>query len=898
MKTDTPVLVHRSDYQPTDFLIDAIDLDIDIHPEATEVAARLTVRLNPARPQQIGQPTLILDGDNLQTVDLQLDGQPLAASDYSISDEQLRIPCDKTEFELYTVVKINPAANTTLSGLYRSNANYYTQCEAQGFRRITWFADRPDVMATYTVRIVADKAACPVLLSNGNLVDSGDLAERPGWHWARWEDPFPKPSYLFALVAGQLVCTEQTVQTASGKDRLLQVWVEPGNEDKTDHAMASLVRSLRWDESRYGLELDLDRFMIVAVSDFNMGAMENKGLNIFNTKYVFANPRIATDTDFANVESVVGHEYFHNWTGNRVTCRDWFQLTLKEGLTVFRDQEFSADMMAAAATSEQGRLSARVVKRIEDVRLLRVAQFAEDAGPMAHPIRPDSYSEINNFYTVTVYEKGAEVIRMLQTLVGVDGFRRGMDLYFERHDGQAVTCDDFVSAVADANGRDFSQFRRWYAQAGTPVVRVSGRYDASSKQYEMTVRQMCPPTPGQDKKEPFHLPLSMALLDPQGQPVALQLDDSQEAPAERVLELTEQCHEYCFRNVEQPVVPSLLRGFSAPVVLDYPYSSEELAFLARHENDPFNRWEAIQRLAVNATLATLNGNNATESTAHLQQAMAGILASDTLDPAYQALTMTLPGEGYIAEQLTEVDPVKVRDARNAVRETVTDALHDGLNKVYNQLRTEQPYQADPTAAGQRALKNLALTLLVQGGSAAHQEAAWQAVQHADNMTDQAAALSALVNSNAPQREQALAAFAGQFADEPLVMDKWFTLQATMHRQDNDPPVLDRVLLLAGRDDFTLSNPNRVRSLIGAFCSGNLAEFHAADGRGYQFWLEQVSALDRVNPQVAARLARAMDRWRKFDPARQARMKDALARLSRVDGLSRDVAEIVHKALAG
>ena len=611
MKTDSPVVVNRLEYQPTDYLVDAISLDFELEPQATVVTAELAIRRNPVQNGQGKNSTdtavLVLNGDGLQTVDLQIDGQPLQTSDYQLSDVELRISSNLDTFTLRTVVKIAPVENTALSGLYQSTGNYYTQCEAEGFRRITWFPDRPDVMSTYRVRIAADRKTSPVLLSNGNLVDSGSHPDRTGWHWVQWEDPFPKPSYLFALVAGNLVCTERTEKTGSGEERLLQVWVEPGNEDKTGHAMDSLVRAMRWDEVRYGLELDLDRFMIVAVSDFNMGAMENKGLNIFNTKYVFANPHIATDTDFANVESVVGHEYFHNWTGNRVTCRDWFQLTLKEGLTVFRDQEFSADMMAEAATSEPGRRSAKVVKRIEDVRLLRIAQFAEDAGPMAHPIRPDSYSEINNFYTVTVYEKGAEVIRMLQTLVGPDGFRRGIDLYFERHDGQAVTCDDFVDAIADANDRDFDQFRRWYAQAGTPVVRVTGHYDAAAGKYTMTVRQLCAPTPGQPEKAPFHMPFSVALLGRDGAPLPLNLanpgkGDVEAGALEQVLELTNASHEFCFSGVKEAPVPSLLRGFSAPVVLDYPYTSDELAFLARHETDPFNRWEAIQRLAVTATL--------------------------------------------------------------------------------------------------------------------------------------------------------------------------------------------------------------------------------------------------------------------------------------------------------
>ena len=894
----SPTSIRRCDYTAPAFLVDRIELDFDLDPASTLVVAASQVRRNGP-----GSAALELDGDSLELVSVEIDGTTLRADEYLLDTTQLRIPAVPDSFMLRVITRLRPASNTSLMGLYVSNGNFFTQCEAQGFRRITFFPDRPDVMARYCVTLRADREH-PVLLSNGNLVEQGDCA--PGAsgrqrHYARWEDPFPKPSYLFAVVAGRLAATERTLRTRSGRNALLQVWVEPGNEDKTAHAMDSLERSIRWDEQRFGLELDLDRFMIVAVGDFNMGAMENKGLNIFNTKYVFATPRIATDTDFVNVESVVGHEYFHNWTGNRVTCRDWFQLTLKEGLTVFRDQEFSADVKAAGCATEAAGASARAVKRIEDVRVLRAAQFPEDSGPMTHPIRPESYQEINNFYTVTVYEKGAEVVRMLQTLVGREGFRAGLDLYFARHDGQAVTCDDFVAAIADANGRDLSQFVHWYSQAGTPRVSVECRHDARARTCTLVIGQWCPPSPDQAVKAPFHIPLAIGLVGRDGHDLPLLLhagEDSASAPRTRVLELTGKRHEFVFHGIDAPPVPSLARDFSAPVIVEFDCRDEDLAFLAERDSDPFNRWESLQRLALSSMLRALAGTPLREACATFVRVCARLLDDADLDPAFKELALSLPGEGVVAEQLPVVDPVRVREVRDSLVGLLARELAPAWQRTWESLEQTGPYSADSVAVGRRALKNLALSYWVSSADEAAYRAAATQFDGADNMTDRYAALHALLSSPAPQRQGALQAFAREFTDEPLAMDKWFTLQASAHRQPGDAPVLERVRELLGHPAFTLKNPNKVRSLIGAFCNGNLAEFHEADGSGYEFWAQQVLCLDAINPQVAARIARAMDRWRKFTPDRQAAMRVILERMSAHPKLSNDVREIIDKALAG
>ena len=870
MRTDTAATIFRHDYVEPSFWVDTVELGIDLETGATRVAARSVLKRNPAAKQR----DLVLNGEELELVVIRMNGKTLNKRHYHLADGQLTIvnPPDLVTLEIETLLQ--PEKNTSLMGLYVSNGNFFTQCEAEGFRKITFFPDRPDVMATYRVMLRGDKARYPVLLSNGNLVEQGDLGD--GRHYALWEDPFKKPSYLFALVAGQLVCEEQTLRLQSGRDVLLQVWVEPGNLDKTAHAMESLVKSIRWDEERFGLELDLDRFMIVAVGDFNMGAMENKGLNIFNTKFVLANSRIATDTDYANIESVVGHEYFHNWTGNRVTCRDWFQLSLKEGLTVFRDQEFSADMIGSA--------SGRAVKRIEDVRVLRQAQFPEDAGPMAHPVRPDSYVEINNFYTVTIYEKGAEVVRMIQTLVGREGFRKGMDLYFARHDGQAVTCDDFRAAMADANARDLSQFEQWYSQAGTPRISARADYDAVAQTLTLELTQSCPATPGQPQKLPLHIPVAVGLLNAQGVDLPLQLAGAtlpEEAqvhavPTTMVLELTQPSQRFTFTSISAPPVPSLLRDFSAPVNLDFAYTDDELAFLFAHDSDPFNRWEAGQRLATRRLLTLAGagqGDLAYQVNAQdtlLIGALRKLVNDKTLDPAFRELAISLPSEGMLAEQMAVIDPQSIHTARCALRRQLAQHLRADLLGAYQANHTPGAYRPDPLPAGRRALRNSVLSYLAELNDSTAHKLIQDQLEHASNMTDRVAALAAMVNHHVPGVQQALQQFYDEFTDEPLVIDKWFTLQAAA-------PVatVAAVRKLMQHPAFTLKNPNRARSLIFAFCNANPAQFHVADGSGHAFWAEQVIALNAINPQVAARLARTMDRWRKYTPALQLSMQAAL-----------------------
>jgi aminopeptidase N len=858
----------RRDYTPPNAIVDQISLDFVLNAQHTRVIATSNIRRQPSIGA--GQASeLRLSGDGQRLIRCLVNGSEASRQDGNdlilvLRDDHCEIICE---------TEINPTDNSSLMGLYQSNGNYFTQCEAEGFRKITYFLDRPDVMARYTVTLHAEKALCPVLLSNGNLIGQGDSQEQPGWHWARWEDPFPKPSYLFAMVAGQLVATETTIKQPSGKDALLQVWVEPGNENKTQHALDSLVKSIVWDEKRYGLELDLERFMIVAVSDFNMGAMENKGLNIFNTKFVFANPWLATDADFANVESVVGHEYFHNWTGNRVTCRDWFQLTLKEGLTVFRDQEFSADLLVA----ETGKQSARSVKRIDDVRVLRTMQFPEDAGPMAHPIRPDSYEEINNFYTVTVYEKGAEVIRMLHTLVGEAGFRAGMDLYFKRHDGQAVTCDDFIASIADANKRDFSQFSRWYSHAGTPKVDVLGTFDESNKRFTLSFKQR--------SKEPFHIPIRVGLLGADGKDI--------EGTA-RLLELTEGEQSFIFDNVAHSPIASLLRDFSAPIYLHYPHSNENLAFLATYDSDLFNRWDALQQLASRVLVDAAKAQKAVsaESAAPLIEVFKSALNDSALDASYKELLLTLPTEGILAEQLDVVNPDYIRVARNSLKELLANALTVDWQHTYeSNTALDSAYEVSASAAGRRALAGTALQYFVLTGQALALDSALMQVKIANNMTEKLSALSALAQVPSYHINEALVHFEAEYGNEALAMDKWFVVQAQQHFQ-----ALPKVQALMNHPAFSLKNPNKVRSLLGAFFTGNLAEFHKANGSGYRFWSEQVLTLDAINPQVAARLARALDRWRRFEPTRQIAMREALENV-KTQAKSADVLEIVTKALA-
>ncbi|MEJ2767776.1 aminopeptidase N [Mycetohabitans sp. B46] len=894
-------VIRRADYTPPAFLIDTVELEFDLVPERTLVRSTLRVRRNPQASDAAAD--LELAGEALELLSLTVDARPHDA--VTVHDGGLVVANVPEAFELVIENACCPADNTTLSGLYVSNGNFFTQCEAEGFRRITYFLDRPDVMATYRVTLRADQAAYPVLLSNGNLVDSGTLPH--GRHYAKWEDPFRKPSYLFALVAGKLVAREQTITTRSGKEKLLQVWVEPHDLDKTGYALDSLVRAIRWDEQRFGLELDLDRFMIVAVGDFNMGAMENKGLNIFNTKYVLANAQTATDIDFANIESVVGHEYFHNWTGNRVTCRDWFQLSLKEGLTVFRDQEFSADM-AGGATDP----AAAAVKRIDDVRVLRQMQFAEDAGPMAHPVRPESYVEINNFYTVTVYEKGAEVVRMYQTLFGRDGLRRGMDLYFERHDGQAVTCDDFRAAMADANHRDLAQFERWYSQAGTPRVTVRTAYDPMARTFTLTLVQHygeSSPQAAQTQKGPLLIPFALGLVNAQGHDMPLRLQGEPAnagAATTRVLELTGTKQSFTFVDVAEKPLPSLLRNFSAPVIVEYDYTSDELAFLLAHDSDPFNRWEAGQRLATRAllSLATqVQQHGPLELPAAFIAAFGAVLRDASLSPAFREQALTLPSEIYLAEQMDEADPAAVHQARQFVRRRLAAALREDWLAAYDMHRTPGEYDPNPADAGKRALKNLALHYLAELDDPTHAlRLARAQFDEANNMTDRAAALATLITlrANAPAHAQAAAqaaldAFYRRHEGDALVIDKWFALQ-TQQRGGAGRRTLDTVRELMRHPAFNLKNPNRARALIFGFCTANPDQFHLPDGSGYAFWAEQVIALDAINPQVAARLARSLERWRKFVPALREPMRTALEKVA-ANASSKDVREIVDKALA-
>ncbi len=861
MREPTPKTIHLKDYTPPAFLVSTVELEIEIRDEDAIVRARLMLNRNPDAAESAAP--LVLNGDELELQSIAIDGKKLAADAYSVDSERLTIPAVPDTFKLETVVVIVPQKNTNLEGLYATKAGFVTQCEAQGFRRITWFLDRPDVMAKYTVTVRANKEKYPVLLSNGNLVGSGE--QRGGRHWAKFVDPHPKPSYLFAMVAAKLEMLEDAFVTKSGRQARLAIYVEPGKLDQCDFAMQCLKSSMKWDEEVFGLELDLDQYMIVAVGDFNSGAMENKGLNIFNTKYVLARPDVATDIDYQNIDRVVAHEYFHNWTGDRVTCRDWFQLSLKEGLTVFRDQEYGADMYS------------RPVQRIQEVRGLRSAQFPEDAGPMAHPVRPQSYMEIRNFYTMTVYEKGAEVVRMQHTLLGPDLFRKGMDLYFERHDGQAVTTDDFVAAMQDASGIDLTQFKRWYDQAGTPVLDISGEYDEAAKRYTLTVKQSCPPTPGQPEKLPFHIPFAVGLVGPDGTDFASRLVSLK--AAEEVI---------VFEDIPAKPVPSILRGFSAPVIARVPYTEAELAHLMAHDSDAFNRWEAGQRLA---TGLLLGGTKAAPRS--FIDAWARVLKDAAQDPAFASEALGLPSETTLAEQMDVVDPDALHAARNGLRRQLAGALREALLATYRSMTIDAPYSPDSASAGKRSLKNLCLGVLMELDDAEVRALCVKQFETADNMTDAMAALTLLTNTDCPERAPALESFHARWKDEPLVVDKWLAVQATARL----PGTLAEVKRLTAHPAFDIKNPNKIYSLIRAFVAANHVRFHAADGGGYAFAADQVIAIDTLNPQVAARVARCFDRWKKFDAGRQAHAKAALERVLGTDGLSRDVAEIVGKALA-
>ena len=879
-RDSAPKAILRQDYRPPVFLVDTVDLTFDLDPSATIVRARLALRRNPAH----GDPAapLLLDGGELELLEIALDGVPLPKSRYRIGpDGALCIPNAPGVCTLETRVRIVPERNTALSGLYTSGGNFYTQCEAEGFRRITFFPDRPDVMARYAVTIIAERARWPVLLSNGNPEGSG-MAEG-GKHWVRWVDPHPKPSYLFALVAGDLVNVHDTFITRSGRQVSLNIWVRRGDEGRCGHAMDSLKRAMRWDEEVYGLEYDLDVFNIAAVSDFNMGAMENKGLNIFNTKYVLASPETATDSDWQGIETVVAHEYFHNWTGNRVTCRDWFQLSLKEGLTVFRDQEFTAD---------QG---SRAVKRIRDVRALRAAQFPEDAGPMAHPVRPDSYIEIENFYTPTVYQKGAEVVRLLHTRIGREAFRKGMDLYIARHDNQAVTIEDFVRAMQDASGVDLSPFMGWYSQAGTPEVSAEDSYDPAARRYTLTLRQRTPPTPGQPEKHPLPIPVAMGLLGPAGQELPTRLAGENEArPGTRLLLLEREEQSFVFEDVPAPPVPSLLRGFSAPVRLK-GVPRERLRFLAVHDTDPFVRWDSGQQYATSVMLEMVAAHRRGEALGFddaLAEAVAGTLAGADADPAFAAEALILPGEGVVADQMEIADPEAIHLVRQHLRREIGRRFATALRMTYDALTDTGPYRIDGRSIGRRALRNACLSYLAAAGEEGVTLASAQFEAQA-NMTDVLAALSLLADTDSPARDKALAAFHARWRGDDLVLDKWFSIQAMSSR----PDTIAQVRALYAHPDFDLRNPNRARALIGAFASGNPARFHDASGEGYRFLADAVIALDPINAATAARLVSPLGLWRRQAPERAALMRRELERILALPGLSRGTFEKVSKALA-
>ncbi|MFC1512892.1 aminopeptidase N [Thermodesulfobacteriota bacterium] len=868
--------IYLQDYQPPPSGVETVALRFELGEESTVVRAVLSMRRD---PETVANASLVLDGQDFELLAVKIDGRALTEGEYVTDAETLTIASVPESFTLEVVTRLQPQSNTSLEGLYRSSGNFCTQCEAQGFRRITYYPDRPDVMARFTTTLVAERGQYPVLLANGNLVDSGELPA--GQHFAVWEDPFPKPSYLFALVAGDLGVVRDCFTTCSGREVRLEIYVQHHNLDKCDHAMASLKKAMRWDEEVFGLEYDLDQFMIVAVDDFNMGAMENKGLNIFNSKYILARPETATDDDYDGIEGVVAHEYFHNWTGNRVTCRDWFQLSLKEGLTVFRDQQFSADM------------GSKAVQRINDVRVLRSRQFPEDSGPMAHPVRPASYIEINNFYTVTIYEKGAEVVRMLHTILGNEGFRRGFDLYVERHDGQAVTCDDFVAAMADANGADLKQFKLWYSQAGTPELIVSSSYDEAAASFTLTVNQQCPTTPDLLEKKEMYVPLAVGLIGADGGDLPLALADGDDS---QVLAVREERQEFCFTNVHEKPVVSLLRNFSAPVKVRYDYSDDQLAFLLSHDRDPFNRWEAGQRLASRVILGLVDDFRQGRETvlgAYFIEAFRSLLvAKDIGDKTCLAQLLTLPGEEYLAEQMGQIDVDNIHAARQFVRQQLAANLREEFIALYRENVDTGPCQLGSRAAGRRRVKNCSLAYLVSLDEAEQYQLALDQFRHSDNMTDTLGGLIPLVHTENPHRQAVLATFHAQWHHDPLVLDKWFAVQATAPL----PSSLANVRQLLDHPDFSIRNPNKVRSLIGAFAGGNPVSFHAGDGSGYGFLADQVLILDALNPQVAARMVSSLSRWRRYDQGRQELMRKELARIAAVVTLSKDVYEVVTKSL--
>jgi len=877
----SPQTIYLKDYKPSDYLIDTVSLDVNLHPTATRVRSRLEVRPNPdaaARPS-----ALVLDGEALKLDEVRLGGRKLSASDFTRTENDLTIHnVPDGPFELEITTYCNPEANKALSGLYRSRDIFCTQCEAQGFRRITYFLDRPDVLARYTTRLQADKEMAPVLLANGNLIETGKNGNS-GTHFAVWEDPHPKPSYLFAMVGGGLVCVADTFTTRSGHEVDLHIYVEPGEEDRCAWAMESLKRSMKWDEERFGREYDLDVFMIVAVSDFNMGAMENKGLNVFNDKLILARPETATDADYAAIEAVIAHEYFHNWTGNRVTCRDWFQLCLKEGLTVYRDQEFTSD------------LRSRTVERISDVRMLKTHQFPEDGGPLAHPVRPQSYIEINNFYTATVYEKGAELCRMIETMVGRKSFRSAMDLYFERHDGDAATVEDFISCIAEATQTNLDQFMRWYSQAGTPEIVASLSYNAKDKVAELSISQVTPATPGQVKKQPLHIPIKFGLLGPNGDDLPLRLESGKDI-SNGLIHLRDAEQTFRFTDVASPPVLSLLRGFSAPVKLTVNLSDRDLEFLMANDSDLFNRWQAGQsyalRFLTSATDAFRNGKEPASVSAYAG-ALAATLRDETLEPAYRAEVLKLPSESDVTREIgSNVDPDAIHSAREWLRAEVSRALHGELEELYEINAAPGPYSPEAKDAGKRALRNAALALLAATGDESDVTRVSAHYDTAANMTDKIASLAVLTHLEGKHRESAFDDFFERWKDDHLVIDKWFGLQA-MSSLEAAP---ERVKTLSKHPLFSLKAPNKVRALIGAFANMNPTGFNRADGAGYRLVADAVLEIDNFNPQISARLLNAFKSWRILEPVRQEKAESALKRISSHDNLSRDLFEIVTKIL--
>jgi aminopeptidase N len=879
MRTDTPQTIHLEDYAPTPYAVDEVALDIRLAPDATRVRATLSVS-----PRTWNAGPLALDGEDLKLEAIKIDGLDLSGAGYSVSANALVIDAPpQRPFKLSIESICNPRANTQLSGLYLSNGVYCTQCEAEGFRRITYHYDRPDVMARYRVRIEAPRSQCPVLLANGNPVEHGDI---PGTddHYAVWDDPHPKPAYLFAVVAGDLAGVHDAFVTRSGRRVKLGIYVERGKEDRCQWAMESLKLSMKWDEERFGREYDLDVFNIVAVSDFNMGAMENKGLNIFNDKYILALPETATDTDYINIEAIIAHEYFHNWTGNRITCRDWFQLCLKEGLTVFRDQEFTSDVRS------------RAVKRIQDVKNLRGRQFPEDAGPLAHPVRPASYIEINNFYTATVYEKGAELCRMMQTLIGPQAFRKAMDLYFERHDGEAATVEDFVRCMADASGRDLSQFFRWYGQAGTPQVIATGRYSAAKKTYSLTLEQVTPATPGQSDKQPLHIPLGIGLVAPDGADMPLDLDGTGVLNAP-LIELTERKQTFRFNNVTKRPVLSLNRGFSAPIRLTTPASLADRLFLMGHDGDSFNRWEAAQSAATSLILDTMSALAAPmglPDASGFATALGRVLEDERLDDIFKSLMLALPGETDVATAIgSNVDPGLIHDARDRLRAVIGKMLLPYLKKIWARTGSTEPYRPDPAGTGRRALRYAALQAIAAADADRAAHLAAEEIADARSMSEKIGALSALILIDHPMREEALAAFRDRHQSDHLLLDKWFAL----HAQVPFPSTPARVRQLMEDKDFRLSTPNRVRALVGTFSMANPSAFNASSGEGYRILADTVLALDPLNPQTAARMATAFGAWAALESNRRALAESELKRILASPGLSRDVYEIVSKSLA-